>query len=467
VSKFVSLSTKTIFLKITFKEMKKIATLILLFFSLSNTFAQHRIELTIKGLRDSTLYLVHHYEDTFLSQDTAKLDASGKAIFTGKKNLPAGFYVVAMGRNRIFDLVLNDQNFTMQTDTADYTNNLKIKGSVEASLFQDFVSQANTKAQKLRGATPAQKQQIYSELEQFQKDYVLKNKGSFTANILQAGIEIDVPPLPAKPTLQDTINQSNYYFKHYWDNIALTDERMLRTPFLGKKMETYLKNISYFEPDTIIQIAEAIIGKTPRKTDLRKYIVGKFAQKFIAAEIMGRENVYIHVAEKYIINEPDAGWDTSSISRNKEYVRKMKPVLLGKKILNMDMTDSLDTYTPLYGVKANYTLVMIYDPECHHCQETTKKLLAEYPKLSAKGVKVYLACGTRDKKKWLKFIQDFKTQPFINVFDSMTMTDFSNNFNTTTYPNLLFLDKDKKILANKKLEVEQYLKMIENVEKRK
>ncbi|MEA5460749.1 DUF5106 domain-containing protein [Arcicella sp. LKC2W] len=444
--------------------MKNIIALIALLFIAQTTFSQHRIELKIKGLKDSTLYLVHHYEDTFLSQDTAQIDASGLAVFQGKKKLPLGFYVVAMGRSRIFDLVINDQTFSMETDTADYTNNLKIKGSVEASLFQDFVAQANAKAKKLKGATNAQKQAIYAELEQFQKDYVQKNTGTFTSNILRAGVDIDVPPLPAKPTLKDTIAQSNYYFKHYWDNINLGDERMLRTPFIGKKMDTYLQNISYFEPDTIIQIADAIIGKTPYKSDLRKYVVGKFAQKFIAPEIMGREGAYIHVAEKYIINEPESGWDTSSIRRNKEYVMKMKPVLLGNKISNMDMTDTLDIYTPLYGVKANYTLVMIYDPECHHCQETTKKLLEAYPKLETKGVKVYLACGTRDKKKWLNFVKEFKTQRFINVFDSHTVTDFTNKFNTTVYPNLLFLDKDKKILANKKLDVEQYLKIISQQE---
>lgn len=440
--------------------MKKSIALILFLFITQNTFSQHRIELKIKGLRDSTLYLVHHYEDTFLSQDTAKVNASGLAIFEGSKKLPQGLYVVAMGRNRIFDVIINDQNFSMETDTSDYTNHLKISGSVEAKLFQDFISQANAKAQKLKGANEEQKRLIYNDLEKFQKDYVKAHEGTFTSNILKAGEEIEVPPLPQNATLKDTINQSNYYFKHYWDNINLSDERMLRTPFVGKKMDSYLKNISFFEPDTIIQIAEAIIEKIPRKSDLRKYIVGKFAQKFIAPEVMGREGVYIHVAEKYIIKDPESGWDTSSIRRNKEYVTKMKPVLLGNKILNMDLTDTSDINTPLYGVKANYTLVMIYDPECHHCQETTKKLLEEYPKLEAKGVKIYLACGTRDKKKWINFVREFKTKPFINVYDSYTVTDFSNNFNTTVYPNLFFLDKDKKILANKKLEVEQYLKII-------
>ena len=96
-----------------------------------------------------------------------------------------------------------------------------------------------------------------------------------------------------------------------------------------------------------------------------------------------------------------------------------------------------------------------------------KKAFGRISEIGSEGVKVYMACGTRDKKKWLKFIQDFKTQRFINVYDSMTTTDFANNFNTTVYPNLLFLDKDKKILANKKLEVEQYLKMIDNIEKKK
>lgn len=440
--------------------MKHIITIIVLFFITQNAFSQHRIELKVKGLRDSTLYLVHYYEDSFLSQDTAKVDASGIAVFEGKKKLPYGLYVVAKGKTRIFDIIINDQNFSMETDTVDYVNNLKITGSVEAKLFQDFISQANAKSQKLRGSTDAQKQLIYNDLEQFQKGFVKAHLGTFTSNILQAGVEVEVPPLPLKATLRDTVIQSNYYFKHYWDNINLSDERMLRTPFVSKKMDTYLKNISFFEPDTIIQIADAIIEKTPRKSDLRKYVVGKFAQKFIAPEIMGRENVYIHVAEKYIIKDVDSGWDTSSIRRNKEYVMRMKPVLIGNKISNMDMTDTLDVYTPLYGVKADYTLLMIYDPECHHCQETAKNLLKEYPKLSAKGVKIYMACGTRDKKKWLNFVKEFKVNKFINVYDSYTATDFTNNFNTTVYPNLFFLDKDKKILANKKLDVEQYLKII-------
>ena len=180
--------------------MKHVIALVFLFFFTKNAFSQHRIQLKVKGLRDSTLYLVHHYEDTFLSQDTAKVNTLGIAVFEGKKKLPQGFYVVAMGRSRIFDVIINDQNFSMETDTADYTNNLKISGSVEAKLFQDFIIQANAKAQKLKGATDIQKQLIYSDLEKFQKDYVKTHKGTFTSNILQAGVEIEVPPLPLKAT---------------------------------------------------------------------------------------------------------------------------------------------------------------------------------------------------------------------------------------------------------------------------
>lgn len=447
--------------------MKKLYTLLILIFCSSHLFAQHRIELTIKGLKDSTLYLVHHYENSFLPQDTARLDAKGKAVFQGKQNLPAGFYVVAMGRSRLFDLVLNDQKFSMTTDTADYTNHLSITGSAEAILFQEFVKTTNLKAQKLKGASPEQKQKIYAELEQYQKEYAEAHKGTFTGNILRAGLDIETPTLPANPTMADTLKLSDYYFKHYWDNINLGDERMLRTPFLGDRIDSYLKNITYYEPDTIIQIADALIQKTPRKTDLRKYMVGKFAQKFIASDIMGREGVYIHVVEKYMLTDPESGWDTSSLRRNKEYIAFMKPVLIGNKIPNMSLTDTLDNFTPLYGVKAPYTMVMIYDPECHHCQEKTRELLAAYPKLSAKGVKVYMACGTRDKQKWLNFIKEYKTNAFINVFDSMNLVDFRNQFNTTIYPNIFFLDKDKKILANKKLDIEQYLKIIEVNEKGK
>ena len=447
--------------------MKKLYTLLILIFCSSHLYAQHRIELTIKGLKDSTLYLVHHYDNSFVSQDTVRLDVKGKAVFQGKKNLPAGFYVVAMGRNRLFDLVLNDQKFSMTTDTEDYTNHLSIIGSAEAILFQEFVKTTNLKAQKLKGASPEQKQKIYAELEQYQKEYAETHKGTFTGNILRAGLDIETPALPANPTMADTLKLSDYYFKHYWDHINLGDERMLRTPFLGDRLDSYLKNIVYYEPDTIIQIADALIQKTPRKTDLRKYMVGKFAQKFIASDIMGREGVYIHVVEKYMLADPESGWDTSSLRRNKEYITVMKPVLIGNKIPNMSLTDTLDNFTPLYGVKASYTMVMIYDPECHHCQEKTRELLVAYPKLSAKGVKVYMVCGTRDKQKWLNFIKEYKTNAFINVFDSMNLVDFRNQFNTTIYPNIFFLDKDKKILANKKLDIEQYLKIIEVNEKGK
>jgi thioredoxin-related protein len=199
-------------------------------------------------------------------------------------------------------------------------------------------------------------------------------------------------------------------------------------------------------------------------------VFSKIAQKFLSTDYLGKEVVYTHVAEKYMIKNM-ALWDSATVVRNFEYVYRMKKVLIGNTLKDLPMSDTLGKPVSLYQTKSKYILVMIYDPNCHHCQETTKKLVEDYPKLQAKGVKVFMACGVRgqekDKKDWKKFIKDFKAQKFIHGYDNASSIDFTNDYNTQTYPNVFLLDANYKILANKKLDTEQYLNLINAEEKRK
>jgi len=434
--------------------------------------AQHRIEIQVKGLSDSTFYLVNGFEKSYLALDTAKADGDGKILFQGKKDLPLGFYVLVQGNQRIFDLLITTQTFSVNTDKADLYGKMEIVGSEEARQFAEFLRTVNEKGAKIQNAPANERPKLIADIDAYKKTFVQKyGKESLAANIVRINTEIVAPPYPAKPTTEDTIKHNEYVLKHYFDNVALEDERMMRTPFLGPVLENYLKTVEGpYSPDTLILISDRLLDRTPPKSDQRKYVFSKIAQKFLSTDYLGKEVVYTHVAEKYMIKNM-ALWDSATVVRNFEYVYRMKKVLIGNTLKDLPMSDTLGKPVSLYQTKSKYILVMIYDPNCHHCQETTKKLVEDYPKLQAKGVKVFMACGVRgqekDKKDWKKFIKDFKAQKFIHGYDNASSIDFTNDYNTQTYPNVFLLDANYKILANKKLDTEQYLNLINAEEKKR
>jgi thiol-disulfide isomerase/thioredoxin len=431
----------------------------------------HRISITIKGLRDSTCYLAHAYENMYSILDTAKMDANGTMVFKGTKKLPGGLYTLAIGKSTSFDLLMSDdQDFNIDTDTSGfYRKNLRFSGSEDNEIFTEFQQKWMEIAQRKQGQ-PADKQRLIDqELEALQKTYVNTHKGKFVANILKANMTIDIPPMPAKPTRRDTLAQAQYFWNHFWDNIDLSDERMLRVPFLKPRLEYFLENISYFSSDSINRVLDSFLARTRKGTDLRKYLVMKSTYHFEVPKsfILGNDSDinFIHLAQKYYINEPSM-WDTSSVRKIKERVEALRPLVLGTKLPNMQLTDTLTLSKPLYGVNAKYTIVYFYSPDCHHCQESMPKLAKNYQTARSKGidVRVYAVEIDRNVDKWKKFIREYKIKDFINVTDHYKITDFKTNYDVRTTPTIYVLDRDKKIIA-KKIGAEQVEALLEAFEK--
>jgi hypothetical protein len=126
----------------------------------------------------------------------------------------------------------------------------------------------------------------------------------------------------------------------------------------------------------------------------------------------------------------------------------------------MCLTDTLGNWATLWDLKAKYTMVVIYDYACGHCQEYTKKLVDYYPKLEQQGMKVYMCCKVPDRENWLKFIKTYKTEAFTNVMDSHKIVDFDNTYNASLVPKVFLLDEQKKVLSNLKLELPDFERMM-------
>ena len=55
------------------------------------------------------------------------------------KPLPGGMYLIYLPNTRYFEMIMGkDQEFSLETDTADFINTLSFKGSEENQIFLDF-----------------------------------------------------------------------------------------------------------------------------------------------------------------------------------------------------------------------------------------------------------------------------------------------------------------------------------------
>ncbi|MEJ0057985.1 MAG: DUF4369 domain-containing protein [Bacteroidota bacterium] len=101
------------------------------------SFAQagYKIDLKIKGMKDTTVYLAYSYGESKYFRDTARVSA-GSFVFDGKEKLPQGIYFIALKTTLLFEFVVSEQqHFTLETSSEDYVKNMKVKGDEDNRLF--------------------------------------------------------------------------------------------------------------------------------------------------------------------------------------------------------------------------------------------------------------------------------------------------------------------------------------------
>ena len=105
----------------------------------------------------------------------------------------------------------------------------------------------------------------------------------------------------------------------------------------------------------------------------------------------------------------------------------------------------------MYDIKAKYTILFIFNPDCGHCREETPKLVDFYNKDKAKyDLEVFAISTDTSMKKMRDFVKEFKT-PWITVDGprSYVKEHFSKLYHSDTTPTIFILDDKKKIIAKK------------------
>ncbi len=431
--------------------------------------------IVIKNTIDSICYLGYPYGDKRYIQDTARIRNGDTFIFTGDEPLTGGIYFVYTPNNIYFDLVINEDKFKIETDTADLTGDMKITGSKENQIFykfESFMKEKQAEAGKLtallkknqnspEAASIREKlKALDKEVRQYRYNLVKKYPDSFAAEFIKSTIDVEVPDPPADISDKDKqLYRYEYYKHHYFDNLNFADERMLRTPVFHKKIMDYLERLTPQIPDSIIISAHYIIDKAKANKDVFRYCLVTISNKYETSNIMGMDAVFVDLAENYYM-KGEAYWADSTLdAKIRKRVRELKPTLLGKTAPNMNLVDTLMRPLSLYGINSDYIILYFYDPDCGHCKKKTPVLEKLYQEeLKNMGVEVLAVSIVTDIDKWKKFIKTNKLT-WINAADPYLHDNFRAVYNINSTPKIFIVDKNKKIIA-KRLDVDQLVDFI-------
>jgi len=220
--------------------MKKylcLVTFSVLLVGFSKAASGYEIKLTIKGVKDTIVHLVYYYGEKNHIKDSARVDSKGHVVFKGDETLPGGVYLALMPKKNYFEMIVDkEQKFSMETDTADFINNMSVKGSSANQLFYDYLRFVSAKGKMIGGIREemeaakgdaektkelkAKQVAIDTEVKDYKNKFIEQHPDELLTKIFLASWEPEIPEAPMLPGGKKDSTFAYRYFKaHFFDKI--------------------------------------------------------------------------------------------------------------------------------------------------------------------------------------------------------------------------------------------------------
>ena len=502
--------------------MKKLIFLLVVLFSINSAKAQNAydIKINLKNCKDTLAYLTFYQFDKNMIVDTCTTIKNGKIVFNGKKKLSKGIYsLVGQGKIIYFDFFVDDENQNLDISSESVTNYKEMLQCSNSKIQNDFFDyikyfevqrrdfESNllkTKGLSKKDSTDfmSSKQKLINEnIENFEKSFILKNKGTFISDALNLKIEKYLKDIPkASNGRPDSIAVYDYYKKHYWDGVDFKEDGLARTPFFHGRLSRYFDGVVIRNPDSVAVEIDRIMNQAVEGSIMYKLLLAHFVNKYETSKIMGYDKVFVYIVDKYFKTgkAKDIYNDDNIVNNIINRANILRPLLLEAvapdlpmipieshdKIAKMgfesaktseEMTKSFyanateieKSFLRLHSIKAKYTLLVFWDVDCSHCQVEIPKLIDLYHQLLKEkiDVKVFCVYTQQEFDKYKKYVVEKKLD-WINVYDGVHYNNLKDKYDIYSTPVIYILDKDKKIKA-KRIDVDQIKTILTALEKGK
>jgi thiol-disulfide isomerase/thioredoxin len=449
------------------------------------------ISITLTPLKNCKVYLGSFFGKGRALVDSTYLNEKSQGVFKGNTKLTGGIYFIVTPQLTIqFDLLMDaQQQFSIVADTS-LKDKAVITGSPDNDLYKTYAAFTNEKGSKLSQLdnefrTTKTKEdtmrvrsevvKIRKELEDYRESIIKKHPNSLLAMLLNSMRQPTPPAIPIVNGRPDSTYPYRYVKDHYWDDVLFNDDRLLRTPFFEPKLDEYFKTMVSQEPDSVIKEVKYILLSARTGKEIYPYLLTKFTNKYMNPEFMGQDKVFVYLFENFYAKGDTLLLNPASRKTITERAYSLMANQLGQPAPQLDLTDTTGKITSLYNVKAPFTIVVFWDPNCGHCKDEVPRLDSFYDaKWKKYGVAVYsVNIYENEVPAWKHFIQEKNLDGWIHAYETKEARSTGERAGKPNYrqlydiyktPTIYLLDKDKHIIA-KQLSLEQFDDLIETKRK--
>lgn len=456
-------------------KLRTLASVVMLFVVCTAYAGQHghKITGTISGYHSGDVYLSMLYGGNQYLIDTAT-STNGNFVFDTKYHLESGIYLIVLPPSKSFLLMVTPahEDISFNGNINDLDGTLKFDNSPDNTAYYDylrFFREKRTLLDKIKSdydaqtsdqdkvALLARMQQLKKEVVDYQTSMVARADGSLTAAMIKCELPVEIPAFEGSPE-QIQFKKYMYQKNHFFDNIDLTDERLIRAPrnVLVDRVEYYMDHLTPQNPDSINASVDFILSTTEKTTVAYRFFLTHLFNKYREAKKVGMDGVYVHIAEKYIASGK-APWIEDEEKNNVlAAVKLISPTLIGKKAPNFSVQLADGKDISLYDVSSPYTVLFFWSPNCAHCQKSMPTLNEFYKTYKKNGVEIFAVCtklNEQEKNCW-EFLEKNNYMEWINASDQEGgSSSIHGQYNLKVTPKIYILGKDKTIIA-KDLSVE-------------
>lgn len=459
------------------------------FLFIGTSLGQYKITVTIDGYENDTCILGYQIgRTTYIAQQVNKKNEKGDFVFEGEEALLGGLYsVLTKPKNQFFQFILSndeeqkDLKIRTKIDknpARDLPENLKIKNSPDNAVFDEykaFLMNMRTRSEKYSAdlATAKEKKEeakvaelnkkiqgLDGEVTAYQDELLKKHPKLLSPKLITGGRQPEVPK-----ELVDRADIFRYYKAHFWDTYDWTDERLIRTPILKEKMETYIEKLTVQQVDSVSEACLYIIDQAlaAKNKEVFQFVAVYLLNKYAKQEVICLDGVYVSIAQKYYCTGMAYWLDSAQVEGICADAAKMAPLRCGRSAPEVRLKDINDSsYVSLYSIKKPFVAVYFWDPTCGNCAKMSDALVPIYEKYKDRGFEILGVCS----KAW-KDVEMCRTKvekqkmAWINLSDeAYPLAWVKKYYDLRSNPFIYLLDEDKNILF-KRISAEQLDQILE------